>query len=89
MNSEGHIASVTLKMVCPLHVMVSKFSLGPATHSATTTMEAFNWSTLGMTKLVSLLNVCWFKVIVLGNQLVEKINTTLRTASMELVPEGG
>lgn len=53
--SEGHIESVTLKVVCPLQVMVSKYSVGPATHSATATIEAFNWSTLRMTKLVSLL----------------------------------
>lgn len=60
-NAEDHIVSMTLKMVCPLQVMVSKYSVGLATHSATTTMKALNWSTQRMTKLVSLLKVCSLK----------------------------
>lgn len=64
LNPKGHGGSMTLKMACPLQVMVSKYSMGPATHSATTTIEAFNWSIFRVTKIGSLFKVYSFKGIV-------------------------
>lgn len=60
-TTEGHEVFVTLKMLCTLQVVVAKYSTGPATHRAAASMEAFQWSALKMTKLVSLLRVCSFK----------------------------
>lgn len=79
-NPEGHIASMTLKMVC---LLVSKYSFGLATHSAATTMEAFSWRTFGMTKLV-----CSFKGENFCLELDEENDAGGRLLSIELEPGG-
>lgn len=74
-NPEGHIASMTPKMVCPL---VSIYSFGLATHSAATTMEAFSWRTF----------VCSFKGKNSCLELDEENNAGGCLLSIELEPGG-